>query len=294
LILISCFICQEYLRLLSFTNPYRLIVYGSNSIAGKYTFINGIKMYYEVYGEGDPVLLIHGGRGSIENFCLQIPELSKHFRIIAPDSRAHGRTTDSDQPLSYALMASDMAGLADELKLEKINIVGWSDGGNTALEFAYAFPGKIGKMAIIGTNYTYRITSVADDGVVMDPSDPLLARMKPFLEKYFRNSEEFCPTPERFPEIKRKWSELWNNHPDFSTEQLREIKAPTLVISGDNDLYSPEQTIILSQSLPNSQLMIVPGASHFVHIEQPEIINRAVIKFLKTPFRKINNRYFFK
>lgn len=269
-------------------------VYGSNSEAGNYATVNGIKIYYEIYGEGDPLLLIHGGRGSIENFELQIPELSKHFRIIAPDSRAHGRTTDSDQPLSYALMASDMAGLIDELKLERINIVGWSDGGNTALEFAYAFPGKIGKMAIIGTNYTYRIPSVADDGVVMDPSDPLLARMKPFLEKYFRNSEKLCPTPERFPEIKRKWSELWNNHPDFTIEQLKEIKTPTLVISGDNDLYSLEQTVTLSRSLPNSQLMIVPGASHFVHIEQPEMINQAVIKFLKTPFRKINNRYFFK
>jgi pimeloyl-ACP methyl ester carboxylesterase len=271
-----------------------LTVYGSNSEAGNYAMVNGIKMYYELYGEGDPVLLIHGGRGSIENFGLQIPELSKHFRIIAPDSRAHGRTSDSDQPLSYALMASDMAGLADELKMEKIDIMGWSDGGNTALEFAFAFPERVGKMVILGTNYTFRIPSVPDDGVIMDPADPLLVRMRPFLKKYFENSEKFCPAPERFPEIKRKWSELWNNHPDFTIEHLKEIKTPTLVISGDNDLYSPEQTITLSQSLPNSQLMIVPGATHFVHIEQPEIINRAAIKFLKTSFRKINNRYFFK
>src|SRR5512137_1463851 len=114
------------------------IDYGSNPAAGKYVSVNDIKVYYEVYGEGEPLLLLHGNGGSIENFTYQIPELSRHFKVIAVDSRAQGRTSDSDQEISYALMASDMSELIDKLNLGKVNVVGWSDGGNIGLELAFA------------------------------------------------------------------------------------------------------------------------------------------------------------
>ncbi len=114
------------------------IEYGSNSSGGKYININDIIVYYEVYGEGELLLLLHGNSGSIENFIYQIPELSKHFKVIAIDSRAQGRTSDSDKEITYALMASDMSELIDKLNLGKVNIVGWSDGGNIGLELAFA------------------------------------------------------------------------------------------------------------------------------------------------------------
>lgn len=121
------------------------IEYGSNPKAGKYEYVNDIKVYYETYGKGEPVLLLHGNSNSMESFTYQIPELAKYFKVIAIDSRAQGRTTDSDQEISYKLMASDVAALIDKLNLDTVSIVGWSDGGNVGLELAYAHPEKVKK-----------------------------------------------------------------------------------------------------------------------------------------------------
>ena len=145
------------------------IDFGSNPAAGKYIDVNDIKVYYEIYGEGEPLLLLHGNSGSIENFIYQIPELSKHFKVIAVDSRAQGRTSDSDQEITYALMASDMSELIDKLNLGKVNVVGWSDGGNIGLELAFAHPEKVLKVVAFGANYTYENWMAPPDSVVMDP-----------------------------------------------------------------------------------------------------------------------------
>ena len=116
------------------------INYGSNPLAGKYVDVNDIKVYYEIYGEGEPLLLLHGNSGSIKAGESQIPELSKHFKVIAVDSRAQGKSTDSDKEITYALMASDMNELINKLKLGSVYIVGWSDGGNIGLELSFAHP----------------------------------------------------------------------------------------------------------------------------------------------------------
>jgi len=268
--------------------------YGSNPAAGKYIDVNDIKIYYEVYGEGEPLLLMHGGGGSIQDFVYQIPELSKHFKVIAVDSRAQGRTTDSDKEITYTLMASDMAALIDKLKLGSVYVLGWSDGGNNGLELAYAHPDKVKKLITSGADYNHYNWMVKDDSVVMDPNDPLILQTKPFLVKYFNDPEKLSPNPEKLPTIKKKLAALWDNYPNFTTEQLKTIKTPTLVIAGDRDLVNIDQTIALFNALPNSQLCIVPGASHLALIEQPDQLNNIILKFLKTPFRKINNYYFFK
>ena len=119
------------------------INYGSNEQAGKYADVNGIKVYYEIYGAGEPLLLLHGQGGSIQTFLLQIPELSKHFKVIAVDSRAQGKSTDSDKEITYALMASDMSALMDKLNLTSAHVVGWSDGGNTGLIMAVKYPAYV-------------------------------------------------------------------------------------------------------------------------------------------------------
>jgi pimeloyl-ACP methyl ester carboxylesterase len=270
------------------------IVFGSNPTAGKYIEVNDIKVYYEVYGEGEPLLLLHGGGGSIENFTFQIPGLSKYFKVIAVDSRAQGRTTDSDQEITYSLMASDMAALIDKLQLGSVYVLGLSDGGNTGLELAYAHPDKVKKLITSGANYTHQTGTVPDDSIKMDQDNPILLKMKPFLKRFFDNPEKLSPNPEKVAEIKKKLEHLWSNYPNFTIDQLKTIKTPTLIVSGDHDLYCIEQTVIIYRSLPNSQLLIVPGASHLVLLEQSDLMNSMIIKFLQTPFRKINNLYFFK
>lgn len=160
------------------------ISYGSNKQVGKYTDVNDIKVYYEVYGAGVPLLLLHGNGGSIQNFEYQIPELSKHFKVIAVDSRAQGKSTDSDQEITYALMASDMSALIDKLKLGSVYVVGWSDGGNVGLELAFAHPQQVKKLVTFGANYTHENFEAPPDNITMDPNDPRLLRTSQLLKKY--------------------------------------------------------------------------------------------------------------
>jgi pimeloyl-ACP methyl ester carboxylesterase len=270
------------------------IIYGSNPAAGKYIEANDIKVYYETYGEGEPLILLHGGGGSIENFAYQIPELSKYFKVIAIDSRAQGRTSDSKQEITYSLMASDVFALIDKLQIGSVYVLGWSDGGNTGLELAFAHPDKVKKLITSGANYNHGVGSVSDDSVIMDQDNPILVKMKPFIQGFSKNPEKLSPDPGKLPEIKKKIENLWSNFPNFTIDQLKTIKAPTLIISGDHDLESIEQTVTIYRSLPNSQLLIVPGASHLVLMEQSDLLNNLIVKFLQTPFRKINNMYFFK
>jgi pimeloyl-ACP methyl ester carboxylesterase len=270
------------------------IEYGSNSSVGKYIDINDIKVYYEVYGKGEPLLLLHGNCGSIENFIYQIPELSRHFMVIAIDSRAQGRTSDSDKEISYALMASDMSELIDKLKLDKVNIVGWSDGGNIGLELAYAHPEKVLKIITFGANYNHANFLAPADSVKMNPDDPLIAQTSNLMKRYRTSFERLSPNQERIPVIRKKLEVLMQKYPNFTPDQLKTIKVPFLIVVGDHDLINLDQTTSLFTNLPMSQLLIVPGATHMVPVEYPELINSEVIKFLKTPYRDIDNYYFFK
>jgi pimeloyl-ACP methyl ester carboxylesterase len=264
------------------------IEYGSNKQAGKYIHVNDIKIYYEIYGEGEPLLLLHGNSGSIENFMYQIPELSKHFKVIAIDSRAQGRSSDSDKEITYALMASDMSELIDKLNLGMVHIAGWSDGGNTGLELAFAHPEKVKKLIAFGANYTHETGLAAPDNVVMDAKDPLIVKTSMMIQRYKGAIERISPN------IKKKLADLTEKYPNFTLDQLKKIEIPVLIVAGDHDIINLDQTIALFTNLPQSQLFIVPGASHLAPAEQPELINSMVINFLKTPYRDIDQYYFWK
>src|ERR1022692_4841484 len=153
------------------------INYGSNEQVGRDAAVNGIKVYYEVYGAGEPLLLLHGNGGSIQNFLYQIPELSKHFKVIAVDSRAQGKSTDSDKEITYALMASDMSALIDTLKLGSVDVVGWSDGGDVGLELALAHPEQVKKLVTFGANYTHEDFMALPDKVTMETTDRKSTRL---------------------------------------------------------------------------------------------------------------------
>lgn len=283
-LLVSCSISKQ-----------NLIDYGSNQQVGKYMDVNDIKVYYEIYGKGEPLLLMHGNGGSIESLEFLIPELSKHFQVIAVDSRGQGRSSDSDKEITYALMASDMNGLLDKLKLASVYVAGWSDGGNVGLELAYAHPEKVKKLIALGPNYTHENYLAAKDSVRMDANDPLVVNIKAIRHRRADNaSKRLSPKPERSPETKKKLEDLMEKYPNFTTEQLKQIKVPTLIVVGDHDLINLEQTITLFTTLPYSQLFIIPGATHFVPWEQPDLLNSAYIKFLNTPYRDIDKYYIYK
>lgn len=262
-----------------------MISCGSNTQVGKYANVNDIKVYYETYGAGEPLLLLHGLGASIESFSYQIPELSEHFKVIAVDSRAQGKSTDSDQEITYALMASDMSALIDTLNLGSVHVVGWSDGANVGLELAVAHPHKVKKLVALGANYTHENFMAPPDSVAMEAHDPRLLKTTPMLTKHKEGMDRLSPV------VTKKLHNLMENYPNLTVEPLRQINVPVLVVVGDRDIINLDQTISLFTSLPHSQLFIVPGASHFVPIEQPESINSEVIKFLSTPYRDLDRYY---
>jgi len=250
------------------------IPYGSNN--GKYQKVNGVKLYYEEYGQGAPLLLIHGGLSSIENFAPLIPELSKKFRVIAVDCPGQGRSEQADS-LSYQLMADYFSKMIDLLKLDSVYIFGYSDGGNIALLMAADRPDKVKKaIAFAAASNTSGYYPEAIAG---------LDQLKPErIEKDFRwwLDAHLQRTPQ-----KDKWKKFIS---DFSKmcavpvivpdDKLKKISTSILVAQGDNDIVKPEHALQLHQAIKGSQLCIVPAASHFILFERPELFNLIVIEFL--------------
>jgi pimeloyl-ACP methyl ester carboxylesterase len=261
------------------------INYGSNKQVGKYADVNDIRVYYEIYGAGEPLLLLHGNSGSIGSFLYQIPELSKHFKVVAVDSRAQGKSTDADTEITYALMASDMSALIDKLNLGSVYVVGWSDGGNVGLELALAHPNKVRKLVVFGANYTHENFMAPPDSVAMEADDPRLVRTVPFIKKSKEGMDRLSPV------VRKKLSDLIEKYPNLTVEQLQQINVPVLVVVGDRDAINLDQTISLFTSLPHSQLFVVPGSSHMVPVERPELSNSEVVRFLSTPYRDLDRFY---
>ncbi|UOU99956.1 alpha/beta fold hydrolase [Chryseobacterium daecheongense] len=239
-------------------------VYGKNDSTGKVLKLKDAELYYEVYGEGQPLVLLHGNGGSIKEFYKQIPELSKHFKIIALDTRAQGKSKDLTQDnLTYTIFADDLKSLMDHLGLHKVNIMGWSDGGNTGLEFSLKYPENLNKLIIIGAN-------AFPEGV----EKSLLNNFK--LKAQVLKLEN---TPDKIKEA--RLLTLMLHEPDINKKALNKITSPVFVIAGENDVIKKEHTEMLAKELRNSKLKIYTNASHYVPFEVADELNRDVIDFLK-------------
>jgi pimeloyl-ACP methyl ester carboxylesterase len=257
-------------------NYYAWKTFGRESGTGQRVPIDDITLYYEIHGSGKPLLLLHGGLVFIESFYNQIPALAKEFMVIAPDSRAHGRSTDSARPLSYKLMAKDMVALLEKLKLKNVAVVGWSDGGIIGLELAMNHPGLVRKLVVIGTNFR-------TDGMTAESLDmtkkmsPDTEELKPARDFYQRIS----PDPGRWPVFLEKVKTMWLSQPNYTPADLKKIGAPTLIILGEKDAIRKDHGEEMQRNIPGSKLLIIKEASHFVGMEKPDELNRAIIDFLR-------------
>lgn len=235
--------------------------------------INGISLYYETYGEGDPVLLLHGDFANIETVHHQIRALSESHLVIAPDRRAHGRTTDDESvTLSYSLMADDMVALLDRLGIERADIVGWSGGGNDGIDMAIRYPDRVKRLVTYGATFN---TEGVDETIVdgMAPDNPGL---EPFRSLY----ESSAPDSERWPVFVGRMRTLWQTHPSFTAANLAEIRAPVLVMAGEFDSTPDAHTRAMAAAIPNAELVIVKGRDHFAPLMAPETVNPVILSFL--------------
>ncbi len=233
--------------------------------------VNGIRMYYAVYGQGPPLLLIHGGLGHGDIWGFQVPALARDNTVIVADSRGHGRSTRSNQPFSYAQMADDYLALLDFLKIDKVALVGWSDGGIIGLDIAIRHPARLSRLFSFAANYT------PEGGRDVSNS----ATFNAYIERARRDYASLSPTPGEFDAFVGQISKMWKSEPKYSKQQLRAITVPTTIFDGDHDeAIKPEHTRKMAELIPGARLVIMKDASHFAMWQKPEEFNSTVRAFL--------------
>ena len=248
------------------------VKYGSNPAAGKTFTHDGIKLYYEVYGTGEPLLLVHGNGGSIGDFKAQIDHFRKRYKVIAMDSRDQGKSGDSPGPINYEKMTGDLAALLDHLQTGPVYVLGWSDGGIEGLLLGMRYPAKVKKIAAMAANLNPGEQAIYPETIQLVKT--LLASM-PDAEKQ---------TPQGKREL--KVTQMMLDEPHIDAQALQAITAPTLVLASDHDLIRDEHTLEIFHHIPNSQLCIFPNATHMVPYDDPVLFNAAVERFFRAPFVK--------
>ncbi|WP_347158471.1 alpha/beta fold hydrolase [Pontibacter chitinilyticus] len=256
----------------STVSPFDTTQYGRNAKAGKFVKVRGFNMYYETYGKGQPLLIIHGNGGSINNFVYQIPYFAKNYKVILADSRAQGKSVDQGDSLSYEMMADDLNVLLDKLHLDSCYVLGWSDGGINGLLLAIRHPDKVKKLAITGANLTPDTTAV-----------------DPYVYRWAMHYNDSLATLPNSPSVKtqRKLAHLLSYEPHITLAQLHQIKCPTLVIGGDHDVIRTKHTLLIAEAIPRSYLWILPNSGHSTPLFYKDNFNQTVGDFFSKPYRKI-------
>ena len=255
------------------------IEYGSNN--GRHIIVNNRKIYFEEYGQGTPLLLLSGGgiNRSIRDFGKCIPGLSKHYRVIVPDTPGQGRSEQTDS-LSYDLLTASMSQLIDSLKIDSGYVMGWSDGAIVSLLLADRRADKIKKVIAVGANNGMR-------GFVLPDGFPLDSVKAPSLEWWARANKKDIEwynalTP------KKEWRKMVNNlnlmvydKEYFPTSVYGSIDIPVMIVLGDRDMISIEHGLEMNKLIKNSQYCVLPNTTHEVFAERPDLITEIAIDFFQ-------------
>jgi pimeloyl-ACP methyl ester carboxylesterase len=237
-----------------------------------YAELNGIRLFYAETGRGSPVVVLHGGLANSDYLGNQVHALAARHRVIVVDSRGHGRSTRDAQPFGYDLMTDDVVALLDKLKIQKADIVGWSDGAIIGLDMAMRHPDRVGRIFAFGANTQ---TSGLKDG--FDKNPVFAAYMERARQEYARLS----PTPDQYDAFQEQIGKMWENQPNWTDAQLRTITSPVLVVDGDHDEgIKREHTEYIARTIPGARLLILPNLSHFAFLQDPVLFNMALLDFL--------------
>ena len=246
--------------------------YGNNADAGAFAKVNGISLHYESYGQGAPLLVIHGNGGSSNGLRCQISFFSVTRRVIAADSRAHGRSEDGTGPLTYDQIADDLAELIKTLGLERTDVLGHSDGGIVALLLAIRHPDRVGKVIASAANLR---------------PEALSAKSLEGMRANVQQADQMLKAGDRSRDWNRRKRqvEMMIQEPHITRADLQKISVPTLIMGGDADLLVPlSHTIEIFEGIPRAQLFIVPGAGHGLPGGQFDLYNFVAARFLDRTF----------
>lgn len=263
------------------------------NVPGKYVNVNGLDMYYEMHGEGQPLVLLHGAFSAIgTSFGKILPGLATSRQVIAFELQGHGHTADIDRPLSGEGMADDVAAALQALDIQQADVFGYSMGSDVALHLVIRHPDLVRKLVLASATYTL---SGVHPGLMEGLSEmkPEMMFGSPWHEEYLR----IAPRPEDFNRLFAKKTEMDRQLQDIPAEAIRAIKAPTLLIIGDSDLVRPEHAVEMFRllgggvfgdtpaGLPNSQLAVLPGTSHVTIVDRADWLVSMIDAFLDAPVK---------
>jgi pimeloyl-ACP methyl ester carboxylesterase len=253
-----------------------------------YLPIRKSRIFFETMGEGEPLLLLHGGLGTIGDFAHQRPQLAKSFMVVAFERPGHGHTADTDEPFTFATMLGYTIDFIEALGLGAMNLVGWSDGAIISLLLAIARPDLVKRIVCVSGNFD---TSFYTPSTLESFRATTLESFKGERGNLVGMYGDVGPdsVPHFSPIVLEKTMAMWSKEPDIKPGELAKIRAPTLVMSGDRDVIPLEHTIALFRHLGSgggggggAEMCIVPGATHFLLAEKPRATTMAILDFLLT------------
>jgi pimeloyl-ACP methyl ester carboxylesterase len=255
--------------------------------AGKYVDVNGMKMYYEVSGQGDPLIVLHGAYMTIATMGEIIPALAKTHTVYAIEMQGHGHTNDIDRPITYPNLADDVAAFMDAVALDKADVFGYSMGAAAGLQLAIRHPDKVNKLAAASVAYDARGWQPAFQAFIPQMTVEMFLAM-PFADEVRKQSVD----PDRFPLVVEKLIAL-EKEPMAWEADVKAMKTPVLIITGDADVATLEHSVAMfrllgggdmgdmGQPLPASRLAVLPATSHTAVLSQPDVLATYIHAFLK-------------
>ena len=268
---ILAFIISKFVK--AQTNP-KAIDYGNNKNAGNYITINGAKQYFEIYGEGAPLVLIHGNGGNIAYMKPQIEYFTKKYMVIVMDCRGREKSELGNDSLTYTQITKDIIGILDYLHLDSTNVVGRSDGGIIALLMGIYYPEKVKKAVAFAANLT-------PDTLALYPSFySEVVKERKQADKMLAKKD----TTENWKVIQQR-NRMMEFQPHISAMDLQKIKCPVLVMSTDRDIVREEHTVFIYRNIAKANLCILTGETHYVTKNNPDLFNTTVEKYLNEAFK---------
>jgi pimeloyl-ACP methyl ester carboxylesterase len=250
------------------------IPYGDNAAAGHFATVNGIRLYYEIYGTGPALLVMHGNGGSIARMTCQINYFSSSHKVIAVDSRGRGKSEDGSAAYTFEQQADDFSALLEQEHVDKVDVLGHSDGGIIALVMGIRHPDKVRRIVASAPN--------------LRPDDTaLFASVIAEIKAGVAEATAKLAAGDRSRDWARQKRQLEQDlyEPHISLHQVHSIDAPTLLIGADNDLILPEHYLEIYRGLPHAHMLIIPGTTHGGLVSSV-LFNPAVSRFLNEPFER--------
>jgi pimeloyl-ACP methyl ester carboxylesterase len=242
------------------------------AVRSGYAPVNGVKIWYATFGSGAPVILVHGGLANSNYWGNQVRALTPHYQVIVMDSRGHGRSTRNAEPYGYDLMASDVIGLMDYLKIPKAALIGWSDGAIIGLDIAMHHPERLAKLFAFAAN--------------SDPSGVADIAHSPVFNAYIARAEkeyeQLSPTPHDYQAFLAQITKMWETQPNWTAADLQKITVPTWIVDADHDeAIKRANTEFMAANIPDAGLLIQPEVSHFSFLQDPAQFNSDILHFLQ-------------